>query len=84
MEMPASPVTLNVEQIAELNQKLANLRHDVNNNLLLIMASAELIRVRPASTEMAINNLLDQPTKITDAMSRFSREFEQMMGLKRP
>ena len=37
MGMPQTPVTLTPEQVAELNEKLATTRHDINNNLSLIM-----------------------------------------------
>jgi len=40
-------VTLSVEQIRELNRSLATLRHDINNQLSLIAAAAEIIRFNP-------------------------------------
>jgi hypothetical protein len=83
MALPKQPVTLTPEQIADLSRKLATLRHDINNNLLLIMASAELVRVKPETTEKMMNTLLDQPPKITDAMTRFSNEFEAILGIKK-
>ena len=42
MESPGQAVTLSAEQIAELNKHLANFRHDVNNNLSLIIAAIAL------------------------------------------
>jgi len=48
-DVPSQPVTLSVEQIEELNQKLSNMRHDINNNLSLILAATELIRHKPQS-----------------------------------
>ena len=53
MVLPDQPVTLTVEQIRELNQKLSTLRHDVNNNLALVIAAAEIIR-RPAVTTLGL------------------------------
>ena len=47
MPLPNQPVTLNVEQIGELNRKLSTLRHDVNNGLALVVAAAEIIRRKP-------------------------------------
>ena len=55
MPLPNQPVTLNVEQIGELNKKLATLRHDVNNNLALVVAAAEIIRRKPESAERMWN-----------------------------
>lgn len=81
MALPSQPVTLTVEQIADLNTKLSTLRHDINNNLLLIMASAELVRYKPETAEQMMTTLLDQPPKITGKMSQFSAEFEQLLGI---
>jgi len=40
MGLPTEPVTLNAEQLSELNRKLSNMSHDVRNSLSLIVASA--------------------------------------------
>ena len=84
MALPPQSVTLTAEQIADLNTKLATLRHDINNNLLLIMASAELVRYKPETAEQMMGTLLDQPPKITEKMSQFSAEFEQLLGITKP
>src|SRR5512144_382978 len=47
MGLPSQPVTLTVEQLDQLNRKLANMRHDINNTLSLIMAAVELIKCKP-------------------------------------
>ena len=83
MALPKQPVTLTIEQVAELNSKLSNLRHDINNNLLLIMASAELARLKPETTAQMMTTLLDQPQKISETMNKFSLVFEQPLGITR-
>ena len=83
MELPGQPVTLTVEQIAELNQKLANLRHDVNNDLALIIAALEVIRYKPQMTERMIATLTEQPAKIMESVTKFSGEFEKVFGIVR-
>jgi hypothetical protein len=83
MALPTEPVTLNVEQIGELNQKLSAMRHDINNNLSLIMAAVELIRHKPEMVERMMTTVAEQPTKITEAMTRFSSEFERTFGITR-
>jgi hypothetical protein len=83
MALPEKPVTLTVEQVAELNQRLSTLRHDVNNNLLLIMASAELASVKPEALAQSMDTLLAQPQKITEQMTRFTAEFERILGITR-
>ena len=83
MALPTQPVALSVEQIGELNQKLATLRHDLNNNLSLIAATAELIRRRPANTEHMWSTLAEQPRKISEAVSQFSRDLETALQITR-
>ncbi|MDB6019832.1 MAG: hypothetical protein JWR19_4321 [Pedosphaera sp.] len=81
MRMPSEPVTLSVEQIAELNHKLATLRHDINNHLSLIMAASELIRHKPQMAERMMATLIEQPPKTSAALTKFSTEFEQTFGI---
>jgi hypothetical protein len=84
MPLPSQPVTLSVEQIKELNAKLGMLRHDVNNNLSLIMAAVELIRRRPENSERMWTALSEQPHKVADAVSAFVREMEMALQITRP
>jgi len=83
MVLPTQPVALSVEQIAELNEKLTTLRHDLNNSLSLIAATAELIRRRPANADHLWPTLHDQPRKITEAMAQFSRDLETAFQITR-
>jgi hypothetical protein len=84
MGLPSQPVTLTVEALGELNRQLANMRHDINNNLSLIVAAAELMRHKPAVAERMMNTLAEQPGKITTAINKFSATFEQALGITRP
>ena len=84
MALPTEPVTLSVEQVNELNQRLSMLRHDVNNNVSLIIASLELIRRRPESAERLWGNLEEQPRKVVESISQFSRELETLLHITRP
>jgi hypothetical protein len=81
MSLPTEPVTLSAEQVAELNQKLVTMRHDVNNNLSLMMAAAELVRRRPESAERMWKTLTEQPHKIADCVGQFTREFESFLKI---
>ena len=83
MRMPSEPVVFSPEQIEDLNHKLSTLRHDINNNLSLIMAASELIRHKPHMAERMMATLLEQPPKITAALTKFSAEFEQAFGISR-
>jgi len=83
MGLPNQPVTLSVEQIEELNRKLSTLRHDINNNLTLIMAAVELMRYKPEMAERMITTMTEQPMKISAAMGKFSEEFEKLLGINK-
>lgn len=84
MALPTQPVTLSVEQLQELNRKLSDMRHDINNNLSLIMAALELIRYKPQMADKMMVTLGEQPPKITESVNKFSAEFERTLGIKRP
>jgi hypothetical protein len=84
MTLPTEPVTLSVDQIRELNQQLADLRHDVNNHLTLIVSTIELIRCRPEGTERFLKMMADQPGKISTAIARFSGAMESALKVQRP
>ncbi len=81
--LPSQPVTLAISQIDQLNQQLANLRHDINNQLSLILAAAEVIRRKPEAAERMAVTFEELPRKVTDAMLRFSAEFEKCFAIKR-
>jgi hypothetical protein len=84
MALPSQPITLSVEQIAELNRRFATMRHDINNTLSTITAAAELIRYKPQMAERMMATLLEQPQKITLSLSQFTTEFERAFGITRP
>lgn len=81
MGLPDQPVTILPGQIAELNQKLSNLRHNVNNHLSLIVAAAELIRRKPEIAPRLIDSLVEQPQKIINELKLFSAELEGALGI---
>ena len=83
MPLPRQPVTLSAEQVADLNRKLSTLRHDIHNQLSLIMAAVELIRYKPEMTDRMIATLVEQPPRVAAALAGFSTEFEQTFGITR-
>jgi hypothetical protein len=84
MGLPSQPVALSVEELDQLQQRLASLRHDINNHLSLIMAAVELIRHKPEVTERMMSTLAEQPSKISQALSTFTADFERALGITRP
>lgn len=84
MALPSEPVTLTVTQLEELNRKLSDMRHDINNHLALIVAAVELIRHKPHMSERMMATLSEQPSRITEAVRKFSHDFEHAMHITRP
>jgi hypothetical protein len=84
MPLPTEPITLSVEQINELNHKLSALRHEVNNNLSLIVASVELMRRQPEEAGRLTNVLVTQPHRIAESVAQFSRGLEAALRITRP
>jgi hypothetical protein len=80
---PSGPVSLSEAQIIALHEKLRVMRHDVNGRLANMVAAAELIRLRPETTAKRLQLLLEQPHKAAESISKFSRTFEEVFGLKR-
>ena len=83
MALPTEPVTLSVPQVEELNRKLSTLRHDINGDLALVVAAAELIKLNPDILQRMLSTLLEQPSKIRDKVDQFSVELEKMIGIDR-
>ena len=83
MELPGHAVTLSVEQVAELNKQLSNFRHDINNNLALIMAGLEVLQQKPHLAERMMATVREQPPKIVEALTKFASEFDKTLGIKR-
>jgi hypothetical protein len=69
MLFPDQPVTLSPEQVRELNQKLSEMCHDINNQLSLVMAAVELIRHKSDSAARMVGTLGDQPSRINQNLS---------------
>lgn len=83
MPLPAEPVTFSAQQIADLNRKLSEMRHTVNNNLAMLVAAIELIRRKPESAVKFADSMASQTEKMTEEIQIFSIEFEKAFGITR-
>ena len=83
MPLPNEPVTLSAEQIRELNSKLGDLRHNLNNGLSLMTAAAELIKRHPENAGTMWDTIFEQPRKISATISQFSRDLEAALHITR-
>ena len=84
MALPSEPVTLTVGQVEQLQRHLSTMRHDINNQLSLVMAAVELIRRKPQMSERMLATLVEQPPKVTQTLAQFTAEFERALGITRP
>jgi hypothetical protein len=83
MGLPAEPITLSVAQIGELNQRLSDMRHNVNNNLALMVAALELIKRKPDICLKMADSMAAQTNKMIEEIKVFSNEFEKTFGITR-
>jgi len=84
MPLPSEPITLSAEQVAELNRNLTDLRHDINNNVALILSAIEMMRRRPDTFEKMLDSMARQPHRITEAVVQFSKALENALKITRP
>ena len=84
MALPHQPATLSAEQVAELHRQLSTMRHDINNQMSIIVAALELIRYKPDMAEKMFDTISQQPKKVGDSMTKFSAEFEKALGIASP
>jgi hypothetical protein len=83
MAEPTAPVTITPEQLKELNQHLSHMRHEINNQLSLVVAAVELVRFKPDMRERMLETLAQQPPRISAEVAKFSAEFERAFGITR-
>ncbi|HVY71199.1 MAG TPA: hypothetical protein VHH73_14805 [Verrucomicrobiae bacterium] len=81
MSLPASPVTLQPEQIAELHSQLRKARHNVNNSLMLMSAAAEMFYQRPEIAEDMIAKIGEEAKKATETIRLFSKSLEATLAI---
>jgi len=60
------------------------MRHDINNNLAMLVAATEIIHRKPEVAERMWGGLAEKPIKIAEAITQFSRELEKTLGITRP
>jgi len=83
MAVPSESVTLTAAQVVALNTKLSELRHDVNNQLSLVVGAAELIKCKPETTTRMLVTLSAAPPRIANQIREFSDQFEKAFGITR-
>ncbi|MBI3415789.1 MAG: hypothetical protein HY043_10825 [Verrucomicrobia bacterium] len=83
MASETTAVTLSAEQMKELVERLGKLRHNVNNNLTLIISAAELLRRKPELSERMVGTISDQSGKIEQALRQFSDDLGCLLKVQK-
>jgi len=83
MGVPNTPASLTAAQLAELNNQLAHMRHEINNQLAMVVAALELMRFRPEMRDKMLTTISQQTPLIMAEVAKFSAEFEQAFGITR-
>lgn len=83
MGLPNQTVNLTPDQIGEIDKKLGLMRHNVNNSLAMLVATAELMRRKPESVARFADSFIDQPQKIADEIRRFSEDLRCSLGINK-
>jgi hypothetical protein len=83
MDATDAAITLTPAQVADFNRQLSHMRHNVNNHLSLIVAACELLKRKPELAARMIDNIVQQPDKISAEIRGFSESVEGLLGLKR-
>jgi len=81
MAVPSESVTITPEQLRDLNEHLSHMRHEINNQLALIVAAMELVRYKPDLRDRMLETMSQQPVKISAEVAKFSSEFERAFGI---
>jgi NADH:ubiquinone oxidoreductase subunit E len=79
MGLPTQPVSFSPAELAELNNQLSEMRHNINNHLTLMVTALELIRRKPESAERLVANLIEVPARIRTDITQFSEQFERSL-----
>jgi hypothetical protein len=77
-------IQLTPEQARHIVGELRKMRHDINNHLAVIMATAELLRERPDMAERLLPSLAAKPASISTSIKAFSAEFEKVFQPAQP
>jgi hypothetical protein len=83
MAVQSGQITITAEQLKELNHHLSHMRHEINNQLSLVVAALELVRFKPDLRDRMLETVAQQPPRITAEVGKFSAEFERIFGITR-
>jgi hypothetical protein len=83
VQYKADQKTLSPGEILALHDLLRDARHGIRNDIAVIVAIAELIRVRPDLLDAKLSQVSVQTSKLVERLEQFSAEFEKSLGVVR-
>jgi len=83
VQYKAEQKTLSPADILALHDLLRDVRHGIRNDIAVIVAIAELIRVRPDLLDTKLSQVSVQTARLVERLEQFSAEFEKSLGVVR-
>ena len=83
VQYSADQKTLSPDEILALHELLREARHGIRNDIAVIVAIAELIRIRPDLLDTKLSQVSVQTSKLVEKLEQFSAEFEKTLGVVR-
>jgi hypothetical protein len=83
VQYSADQKTLSPDEILALHELLREARHGIRNDIAVIVAIAELIRIRPDLLDSKLSQVSVQTSKLVEKLEQFSAEFEKTLGVVR-
>ncbi len=79
MTQPTHSVTLLPEEVLSLTRNFSTLRHDVNNQLALLLASLEVIQRKPETAVRLTDSFGSAADRIMAELRAFSDQLEKAL-----
>ena len=73
------PVKLTLAQMEELNESLANMRHDINGQSSVVLAALELLKLRPGDRARHVARLAEVPLRMQTILDDFCGKFAKTL-----
>ena len=83
MSLTNQTLNLTPERIGDIEKKLAIMRHNVNNSLAILVATAEIMGRKPEAALRFADSFSEQPQKIVEEIRKFSEALQSSLGMNK-
>jgi hypothetical protein len=75
--------SLNLSQleVIQIAERLSTCRHNINNNLALMVASAEIVKRKPERIDKVIDTIFQQTEKLMNELNSFSENLKKVLDI---